>query len=546
MLLERILRGRNHAVKSCASAEEALDILHREFFPLISLDIELPGMSGLEFARELRSRPGGDMHYILVGTGNSRPQDLQAILEAGADDYIAKPYHPGLLNIRLSVAEAAIRGIARRKSLEERLRFLATHDPLTKLTNRTGLGPAIEAVSRQAEAGRPGVLLYLDLDNFKIINDTLGHDVGDDLLVKVAGILRRGSRAGDCLVRFGGDEFILVMEDCSLQDGCRRAEELREALREIVYMARERKLRVGASIGIAAIEAGVSANSVMARADEACYAAKARGRNCIHVHTPETEAIANLITDADWSIRIREAMDDGSLQTWYQPMINLATGEYFAQELLVRYEKHGQTIQPGAFLSSLRRSGQMARLDRFMIARAFKTLASHPHLTVSVNISGSVFSDPDYATFIESMLENSAISASRILFEITEDDLISNLQTASGIIRRLQKLGLRFGLDDFGAGFSSLSYLQRLPIDFIKIDGSFVKGLASSSFQRALVQAVQGIATALGVETIAEFIETPEELSALREIGVNHGQGYLFGKPQRHPASIEAQPYKMS
>ncbi len=539
MLLERILRARGHAVSSSESAEQAFELLGQNFFSLITLDIGLPGISGLEFAKQLRAQPGGDAHYILVGTGNSRPEDLRAILDAGADDYIAKPYHPGLLDIRLSVAESAIKGITRRKALEAELLFLAHHDPLTGLMNRSGITPAIDKAIRSAKEGNPGAVLYLDLDNFKIVNDSLGHDVGDDLLVKVAETLRRVGTPGDTLLRFGGDEFVIVMPHRPLSEARKQAELLREALQDIIYIAQEKSLRVGASIGLAPIDGTIDSSEVMAHADEACYAAKAHGRNCVELHSAQTAAIANLIADTDWSTRIKAAMSDGSLQVWYQPVFSVSTGACFAQELLVRFQEGSTTINPAAFLASLRRSGQMTRLDRFVITKAFAALASNPHLTVSINISGTLFNDPDYCSFVESMLDISDISPQRILFEITEDELISNFQTASATISRLQGLGCRFGIDDFGSGFSSLTYLKMLPIDFLKIDGSFTRDLGTEPIQQAMIQAIHGIASALGVLTVAEFVENEEELSVLKEMGIDYAQGFLMAKPRSKPFTTE-------
>lgn len=535
MLLERILRARGHDVTSCASAEEALELLADAYFPLITLDIQLPGMSGLDFARQLRAREDGDSFFILAGTGESRTEDLREILAAGVDDYISKPYHPGLLDVRLSVAEAALVGLARRKALEAELVFLALHDPLTGLLNRTSLGGSINDALERARSGEHGTLLYLDLDNFKIVNDSLGHETGDDLLKKVALILRSVSTEEDSLVRFGGDEFVIVMAGCPLSEARRRAEALRESIEELVYVAGQRTLRVGASIGLAVIDGEHSASEVMGFADEACYAAKARGRNCVEIHTSETGAIARLIADTDWTSRIRDAMRDGSLQLWFQPVVSVADGSCFAQELLLRYSEAGQTVAPPVFLEAMRRSVQMQRLDRFVITRAFEALASHPTLTVSINISGQLFADPDYAAFIENMIEDSGILAHRILFEITEDDLIANLQSASGAIRRLQRIGCRFGLDDFGSGFSSLSYLKSLPIDFIKIDGTFIRDVETEPFHLALIKGIKGIADALGVRTVAEFVETPAQLEIIQAVGIDYAQGHLFALPRKEP-----------
>lgn len=479
MLLERIIRARGHEVVGCGSAEEALEKLNEEFFPLITLDIQLPGMSGLDLTRKLRAEETGGHSYILAGTGNNRPEDLREILEAGVDDYIGKPYNAGLLDIRLTVAEAAVKEIARRQELEKELRFLARHDPLTKLYNRSQLESALEAAIARAGEGQPGTALYLDLDNFKIINDVLGHDTGDKLLVQVAETLRELAGPEGFLVRFGGDEFVLILPGCELAEGVRLAEALIERIDEIAFVSEGRTFRVGASVGAARIEAHMPPSDIMSAADSACYAAKARGRNRVEVYQADTDELAQLIADTDWSKRIRDAMRDGSLQLWFQPIVCVTTGEIIYQEVLLRYvdPRFDEPVNPAIFLSAMRRFGQSNRLDRFVIAKAFEALAEHPALSLSINISGALFGDAAYCEFVESMIEHSGIDAGRVLFEITEGELIPNLQVASKAMIRLQALGCRFGLDDFGSGFSSLSYLKSLPIDFLKIEGSFTQDL---------------------------------------------------------------------
>ncbi len=539
MLLERIIHARGHEVVGCESAEAALERLEKEFFPLITLDIQLPGMSGLELARLLRSRPIGNHCYILVGTGNNRPEALREILEAGADDYIGKPYNPGLLNVRLTVAEAAVKEIALRKQLEDDLIFLAQHDPLTLLFNRSQLDPAMAAALQAARAGRPGVVLYLDLDNFKIINDTLGHDAGDKLLLQVAATLKSLVRANDFLVRFGGDEFVLILPDCAMADAVRLAETLIARIEEIVFAAEGRTFHVGASIGAALVDGTKEMGEVMGSADAACYTAKARGRNRVEVHNHEISEIAQLIADTDWSTRIRDAMRDGSLQLWYQPVVSMVRREIICQEVLLRYVDPGRNIpvNPSVFLSAVRRFGQSTKLDRFVIAKSFEALALNPGLAVSINISGALFGEESYCDFIESMLLNSGIAPERVLFEITENELIPNLRNASGAIERLQAVGCRFALDDFGSGFSSLTYLKNLPIDFLKIDGSFVRDLPNQQFNQAAVRAIRIIADALEIGMVAEYVETAEEYGLLQQIGVSHAQGHLIARPRSVPYS---------
>lgn len=537
MLLERIIHSRGHSVVGCESAEIALERLRSEFFPLITLDIQLPGMSGLELCRLLRAEPHGNHCYILVATGNSRPEDLREILDAGADDYIAKPYNPGLLDVRLTVAEAAVGEIARRKQLEAELKFLAQHDPLTRLYNRSRLEPALDAAIATAKQSSPGAVLYLDLDNFKIINDTLGHDAGDKLLLQVATVLKSVTRSHDVLVRFGGDEFVLILPDCLLDAALQIAKSIVERVEDIVFTSDERTFRVGASVGLAVIDGLLAASEVMGHADAACYAAKARGRNRVEIHREETSEIAQLITDTDWSTRIKDAMRDGSLQLWFQPIYSLTRREIFFQEMLLRYvdPQSGEPVNPAVFLSAIRRFGQTTKLDRFVITKSFEALASNPTLSVSINISGSLFGDDTYCEFVESMLQNSGIDPKRIFFEITENELIPNLQGASGSIERLQALGCRFGLDDFGSGFSSLTYLKTLPIDFLKIDGAFVRDLPNQPFNQAVLQALRIISEKINVETVAEFVETEEELNLLQKIGITCAQGHFLARPRLKP-----------
>lgn len=539
-LLERLIAARGHDVVGCESAEEALEHLRQDFFPLITLDIQLPGMSGLELARLLRSHGNGSHYYILVGTGNNRPEDLREILEAGADDYIAKPYNPGLFDVRLTVAEAAVKEISRRKALEEELLFLAHHDPLTRLYNRTQLDPALEAAIGNAQSGVAGTVLYLDLDNFKIINDTLGHDTGDKLLVQVADALKALAGEGNILVRFGGDEFVLVLPGWDIADGVRLGESIIESIDGIVFVSGERAFRVGVSIGAASLAAGMTPADAMSAADAACYVAKARGRNRVEIYHPEKSEMMQLIADTDWSARIRDAMRDGSLQLWFQPIVSLSERRIVYQEILLRYvdSRHDEPVHPAMFLSALRRFGQSIRLDRFVIARSFEALAANPGLSLSINISGALFGDDAYCEFVESMIEHSGIDPTRVLFEITENDLIPNLQAAQGAMKRLQNLGCRFGLDDFGSGFSSLSYLKSLPIDFLKIEGAFTRDLPNQVFNQAALRAIRIMADVLEVHTVAEFVETREEFDLIRSIGISCAQGHYVGAPRRTPYEL--------
>ena len=537
LLLERMIRARGHEVHGCDSAEAAQELLRERFFPLIVLDIQLPGMSGLDLSRLLRSHPYGRFFYVLVGTGNNRPDDLKEILDAGADDYIAKPYHPGLLDVRLAVAEAAVMDISERRRLEQDLEFLADHDPLTKLFNRRRLPAAVGDAVSLAQSGRPGALLYIDLDNFKVVNDTLGHDAGDRLLLAVADILRSSVRAGDILVRFGGDEFVIILPDCEVSDAMRIGESLRDKVENLVFAEGGRSFRVGASVGVAPIDGSRSAADVIGVADAACYAAKARGRNRVELHSDDDSALATLVADADWSTRIKNAMSEGTLAIYYQPIVSMSARKILCHEVLLRLtdRPNSEPVHPAAFMTSVHRSGQAAKLDRFVIAQAVAALASGGDSCLSVNISGSSFAAEDFGAFVRGILDRHTVDPSRIIFEITESEVIANVANAVETMAHLRDLGFRFALDDFGAGTSSLNYLKMLPIDMIKVDGTFVRNLDTEPFNLAVVKAVRALAEALKVPLVAEYVEKQEIYDVLTELGVEYAQGYLLGPPRTTP-----------
>jgi len=539
LLLERMIRARGHDVHGCESAEQAREHLCRTFFPLIVLDIQLPGMNGLDFSRLLRDHPQGKYYYILVGTGNNRPDDLKEILDAGADDYIGKPYHPGLLDVRLAVAEAAVKDITERRRLESDLEFLADHDPLTKLFNRRRLPLAVGDAVVEARNGRPGALLYIDLDNFKVVNDTLGHEAGDRLLLTVADILRSTVRADDILVRFGGDEFVIVLPDCAVPDAINIGEGLRENIENLVFAEGGRSFRVGASIGIAPIDGSRESPDVLGVADAACYAAKAGGRNRVELYSETGGALEALVADHDWSSRIKNAMKAGTLGIYFQPVVSTVGHTILCHEVLLRLldRPDSDPVHPAAFMSAVQRSGQTAKLDRFVIARSVESLSDRAEAHLSINISGSSFASGDFTDFVETTLARHSVGPERIIFELTESEVISNLPQAQSVMASLRKRGFRFALDDFGSGTSSLNYLKSLPIDMIKVEGTFVRRLDVDPFNQAVVRAVQALAAALEIPVVAEYVESQAVFDLLTKMGVGYVQGYLAGEPRTTPYS---------
>lgn len=508
---------------------------------MILLDVQLPGMSGLELSRHLRSQRDGDQYYILVGTGNDKPQDLRDILDAGASDYVAKPYNPDFLNVRLTVAEKQVKEIAARKRLERELLFLATRDPLTKLLNRSQLEPALLNAISTVQDGRPAAVLYIDLDNFKIVNDTVGHEAGDKLLTTLSTMLKSATRPGDELVRFGGDEFVVILLDACLDMALAVAERLREKVEAFRFFECGMTFRIGASIGIAPVNALLTPSELLVAADTACYAAKAGGRNRVEVYSQEDSSLAQLIADTDWATRIGEAMKDGSLELWFQPVVDTRTRKMLYQETLLRYIDPGHTmiISPGAFLNSAQRSGQGAKLDRFVIDRAVKMLKDDPGISVGINLSAPSFNDREIISYIGNALETAGVNGSRFLLEITESEIISHLDSARDVLQEIKDMGVQIALDDFGAGFSSLAYLQNLPVDFLKIDGSFMRDLLTNPFNQAVIRAIKEVAGIKGIKTVAEFVENVDQLDMLAELGVDYAQGFFIGRPRSRSYSQE-------
>ncbi len=542
-LLDRQLRKRGHATVPCESAETALARLMERFYPIILLDVQLPGMSGLDLCRHLRAQPDGDQYYILVGTGNDKPEDLRDILDAGASDYVAKPYQPDFLNVRLTVAEKQVKDIASRKRLERELKFLATRDPLTKLLNRSQLEPALLAAIHASHEGRPAAVLYLDLDNFKIVNDTLGHDAGDRLLTTLSDLIKTTTRPQDELVRFGGDEFVVILTDATVEQALAVAGRLREKLDDFRFLDSGMSFRVGASIGVAPVNPMLTPAEILVAADSACYAAKAGGRNRVELHSESDSAIAKLIADTDWATRIQEAMRDGSLELWFQPVVATHGGGMLYQEALLRYidPAHTVIVSPGAFLNSAQRSGQGAKLDLFVIETAFAILVANPNLVLGVNLSAPSFNDNELIKHLERALSEHPVDPSRLLFEITETEIMSNLDKAREVLSEMNRMGVKTALDDFGAGFSSLAYLKNLPVDHLKIDCAFVRDLPQNNFNQAILRAIREVAKIRGIKTVAECVETREQYELLGELEIDFAQGFYIGRPRSRPY-IQANP----
>jgi EAL domain-containing protein (putative c-di-GMP-specific phosphodiesterase class I) len=343
------------------------------------------------------------------------------------------------------------------------------------------------------------------------------------------------------LARLGGDEFGVLLEHCSIVEGKRIADSLRELVQGFRFAWQEKSFQIGVSIGLVPlVQAGETLAGVFSAADSACYAAKERGRNRVHLYKPDDTMLAQRDGEMRWMPRIQQALADGRLRLYYQPIVafGVQPGEVRHGEILLRMiDEGGRLVLPGAFLPAADRYGLMLALDRWVVATSLRALTSNGHDsrlqgTFAINISGQSLGAADFLDFVTEQIEITAINPHRLCFEITETSAISELAHAMHFIDTLKALGCHFALDDFGTGLSSFSYLKSLPVDYLKIDGGFVRGLASDAIDSAMVEAVNSIGHIMGLKTIAEWVEDERLLPKLKEMGVDYGQGFALGEPR--------------
>jgi diguanylate cyclase (GGDEF)-like protein len=434
-----------------------------------------------------------------------------------------------------------------RRQIEDELAWRAAHDNLTSLPNRSAFEQALELVLKQRS--KPMTLMFLDLDQFKLVNDTGGHAAGDELLRRVSANLQQHLGPDDILARLGGDEFGLILSDCSAQRGRAVAERLRQEVLAVEFVWQGQHHKVSASIGLVQLEdVDRTLAEALRAADLACYVAKNEGRNRVHVHAADNAAEAELSSDMGWVQRLHRALDEDRFELHAQSIASIApgSGEGEHLELLLRLRDHddGKLIPPGAFIPAAERFGMMSAIDRWVVRAALKTIASRGALshraTYSINLSGVTLTDDLFHTFLRDTLARTGVAPELLCFEITETSAVANLERAVAFMDAMRKLGCRFALDDFGVGMSSLTYLKRLPVDYLKIDGSFVRDMLTDKSDRATVQMINHLAHMAGKKTIAEFVETPAILEALREMGVDYAQGYAISRPSPFLTGAEA------
>jgi diguanylate cyclase (GGDEF)-like protein/PAS domain S-box-containing protein len=429
------------------------------------------------------------------------------------------------------------------RELNRRLSYAASHDILTELVNRTEFENRLARSLKSARAMETSyAVLYIDLDQFKIVNDACGHSAGDQLLKQIGALLKSKIRWRDTLARLGGDEFGVLLESCSMDEALRTAETLREVVSEFRFTWDERAFRLGASIGVVPITPATDdVAALLTAADSACAAAKDAGRNRVYSYQENDIDLMKRRKEMQWAARISNALEENRFELFRQTILPLQSGldngEHY--ELLLRMrDEQGKLVSPDLFIVAAERYGLTPSIDRWVISHALRWLVSEADererlALCSINLSGQSLTDEKFLPFVIEQFQRSGIDGRLICFEITETAAIASYSQANRFIHALKEIGCRFALDDFGTGLSSFGYLKHFPVDFLKIDGSFVKEILHDPIDREMVRSINEIGHLTGKQTIAEFAENAEIITMLRGIGVDYAQGYGVAKPKQ-------------
>jgi diguanylate cyclase (GGDEF)-like protein len=541
LLIVRELRKGGYAPEWARvdTAEGLEHALQSDAWDVVITDHNMPRFSS-QAALGIVKQSSMDVPIIIVSGSIGEDIAVEA-MKGGAHDYIMKDRLARLVPaIDRELREAKNRNAHRRA--QEVIRHLAYHDALTGLVNRVEFENSVRHALRTAGEGARHGLLYLDLDQFKIINDTCGHVAGDELLRQLAMLLKEPIRESDTLARLGGDEFGVLLVHCSLEQAQAVAERMLQIIREFRFGWQDKTFAIGASAGLVMIDGtGQTLSDLLRAADMACYAAKERGRNRVQVYRPDDAELLQRHGEMQWISRLRRALEEDRFVLYSQPIVPLApaAGHLRQAELMVRLRNDdGTLILPGAFIPAAERYSLMPELDRWVVRHAFAYVARRggangkdAFAKCFVNLSGATLSDDAFAGYVKEQLRVHAVPPRAICFEITETAAIANLSSALEFIGEVKQLGCEVALDDFGAGLSSFTYLKTLRADYLKIDGSFIRDMLEDPMDAAIVQAINSVGHVAGLKTIAEFVETDEIRVSLERIGVDYAQGYGIAPP---------------
>jgi diguanylate cyclase (GGDEF)-like protein len=442
----------------------------------------------------------------------------------------------------LAIAYFVIRDLLRTQQAAEEMSWRANHDDLTGLASRLAFEHrASELLLRCRDDNSTHALMFLDLDQFKIVNDTCGHIAGDELLCQIATTMGSNIRSNDMLARLGGDEFGVLLEGCDIDNAYDCAEKLRRAIRDINFSKGSRKFEIGVSIGLVAVNNNCEdVTSMLSLADLACYTAKDEGRNRIKVYSDSDTQIDIRHEEMEWASRFNRAIEENRLKLAVQhsTCLNSEKDHTYSEVLLRMVDAHGQLIPTSVFISAAERYHFMPTIDRWVV-KTVLSMIKHGHLplasnqVIAVNLSGLSVNDGEFLDYVRDLFRQyPEVPPGQICFEITETATIGNISSAQRFIKKLRKLGCRFALDDFGSGLSSFAYLKNLSIDFLKIEGSFVRDMLEDPVDMVVVEAVSLIGKRVDMTTIAEWVENDTILRAVRALEIDFAQGFGVHKPE--------------
>jgi len=538
-LLLRMLRKGGYAPehRRVENDHDLQSALTHEQWDVVITDHNLPGYSSGAALSAIR-RSGLDIPVIIVSGSIGESIAVEA-MKNGAHDYIMKDNLARLVPAITRELRETRNRVAHRRA-QETIERLAFQDSLTGLSNRHDFETHLLDALQTAGPGVSHALLYIDLDQFKIINDTCGHMAGDELLRQLAVLLRTPIRDSDTIARLGGDEFGLLMHNCSQEHARQIAERMLHIVKDFRFVWQDKTFAIGASIGLVMIDDNaMTLSDVLRMVDMACYAAKDKGRNRVHVYRADDAELVQRHGEMQWVARLNRALEENRFVLFRQCIESLTNDADRHCELLLRMlDDDGQLILPGTFIPAAERYNLMPALDRWVVRHAFTYLRNRTvdtcggeRQTFFINLSGATVSEDHFADFVTHELQASGLAPSLIGFEITETAVIANLASATRFIDQVKALGCRIALDDFGSGLSSFSYLKSISADYLKIDGSFIKDMLDDPMDNAIVEAVNRIGHVAGMKTIAEFVESADIERRLQEIGIDYVQGYAIHRP---------------